>query len=472
MKRSVLFSKDKPCKGKVKAPSSKSALQRIIALSWLAQGETKIVNPVLCNDVKAAIGIVKALGAQVTENLSAIYIDSRGGVEKLNKPGGAIKLFCGESGLALRMFAPIVSLNNCCFELEAAGTLNKRPALVVETLSLFGVKAADNGGFPPVSVCGLSGQLSGGFADIDCSLSSQVLSGLLLALPAAKGNSEIKVNNLKSKPYIDLTIDLIEKFGCEIINRDYNWFGINGGQKYKSPEIIEAEGDWSSASFLLVAAALSRGSVEVENLNIDSKQGDKAIIEVLSACGFKIEAAGKNTIFLSRDNSRSLLSPFEFDASDCPDLFPPLVALASGCCGVSLIHGVERLRHKETDRELALIEEFTKGGIDIKSDGKTISVFGGNGVVGRNGIFDRNDRNDRSGRDGGSGRNGVSCRNDRKGIQSFKGNSHNDHRIAMALAVAAAAGGIKVEIENAEAVEKSYPNFFNDLMNIGGQIDE
>ena len=433
MKRSVWFSKNKPCSGKVKAPSSKSALQRIIALSWLSQAETKIINPVLCNDVNAAIGIVKSLGAEVTETPSAICIDSRGKMEKLSKSKSTIKLFCGESGLSLRMFAPIASLNGCCFEFTGTGSLNKRPSSIIgETLSLFGVKVSDNGGFPPVSVCG---KLSSGFAEINGSLSSQVLTGLLLALPAAKGNSEIKANNLKSKPYIDLTIELAEKFGCEIINNNYTLFKISGEQKYKSPEVIEAEGDWSSAAFLLAAAALSdKGSIEIENLNIDSKQADKAIVKVLSSCGLKVDTSGNNRISLKRTNP--LLLPFEFDASDCPDLFPPLTALASGCSGVSLIHGVERLKHKESDRESALIEEFTKAGIEIKSNGKTISVAGG------------------------------------KGIRSFSGNSHNDHRIAMAIATASAIGNVKAEIENAEAVEKSYPDFFNDLMLIGGYVDE
>ncbi|MCL2792020.1 MAG: 3-phosphoshikimate 1-carboxyvinyltransferase [Spirochaetaceae bacterium] len=433
MKKLVQFSKVRPCLGKLKAPSSKSALQRIVALSWLSQGETKIINPVCCNDVDAALGMIRSLGAEVSETSSAIYIDSRGKMENLDKNKNVVKLFCGESGLALRMFSSVVSLNNCCFEFNAAGSLSKRPSsIIVETLSQFGVKLSDNGGFPPVAVCG---QLAGGSAEIDGSLSSQILTGLLLALPAAKGNSEIKVNNLKSKPYINLTIDLAKKFGCEIINNNYSLFEINGGQKYKTPGIIEAEGDWSSASFLLVAAALSsEGSIEIDNLDIDSKQADKAIVEVLSACGLKIGTSGNNFITLKR--TTPLLLPFEFNASECPDLFPPLVALASGCSGTSLIHGVERLKHKESDRELTLLEEFSKAGVDIKSNGKTISVVGG------------------------------------RGIQSFKGNSHNDHRIAMAIAAASAIGGVKVEIENAEAVEKSYPDFYNDLMLIGGQVDE
>ena len=439
MKKLVRFSK---VSGRLKAPSSKSALQRIIALSWLSQGETKIINPVCCNDVDAALGIIKSLGAEVSKTSSAIYIDAREKMKKLDKSRGTVKLFCQESGLALRMFSPIVSLNNCSFEFTAAGSLNKRPsASIVETLSLFGVKISDNAGFPPLTVCG---ELTGGFAEINSSLSSQILTGLLLALPAAKENSEIKVNNLKSRPYIDLTIELAKKFGCEIINNNYSVFKINGGQKYKSPGIIEAEGDWSSASFLLVAAALSKeGSIQIDNLNIDSKQADKAIVEVLSACGLKIEFGCKSgcssgSDFIALKRTEPLLRAFEFDASDCPDLFPPLVALASGCNGVSLIHGAERLKHKESDREMSLIEEFSKAGIDVKSNGRTISVSGAGG----------------------------------KGIKSFKGSSHNDHRIAMAIAAASAAGSAEVEIENAEAVEKSYPDFFKDLLLIGGKVYE
>ncbi|MCL2294097.1 MAG: 3-phosphoshikimate 1-carboxyvinyltransferase [Spirochaetes bacterium] len=476
MKKLVWFSKNRSAAApELRAPSSKSALQRIIALTWLSQAETKIINPsVTCNDVNAALGIIKALGAEVKETASAIYIDSRGKAGGLNERRSKVKLFCGESALALRMFAPIAALYPCSFEFEAAGTLSRRPTgFIANTLSAFGIQASDNAGFPPLAVRGhgfagssasvfADSRSTGEFADsacfapalqcrgaacsaprhyvcaaeIDGSLSSQVLTGLLFALLTLKKDSEIKVNNLKSKPYIDLTIDLAEKFNCEIENIDYNLFKIRGGQKYKSPGTIEPEGDWSSAAFLLVAAALSKeGFIEIDNLDINSKQADKAIVGVLSSCGLKIESkckTGNNSVFLKRVNS--ILQAFEFDASDCPDLFPSLVALASGCSGTSIIHGAERLKHKESNRELALVEEFSKAGIEIKSDGRTISVAGSE-----------------------------------KGIRSFKGSSHNDHRIAMALAAAAAAGEAQVEIENTEAVDKSYPNFFNDLMLLGGQ---
>lgn len=435
MKKLVYCCGTEGIRGKIDAPASKSALQRLIALSWLSHGTTVIKNPYYCDDVNSSLGIVSALGASVEKGESFISIDSTdnllNSVNRGERNIGNMTLDCGESGLAIRMFSPVVSLSEKRFTLEASGSLTGRPSsIITETLKSFGVEASDAGGFPPVTI---RGPLRGGKGEIDGSVSSQILTGLLLALPAASGDSEITVKNLKSRPYIDMTIELASLFGCSIENHGYEVFSIRGGQSYASPGTVTAEGDWSSASFLIAAAILCRSEgVRIENLRPDSSQADRAILDIAEICGATIEK-GRNHIVVSFRGS--VPGPFEFDASDCPDLFPPLAALASGCGGVSRIHGVGRLRHKESDREMALVEELSKGGIDIGSDGKTMTVKGPFRA------------------------------------KSFTGSSHNDHRIAMALAVAALAGSGRVEIENAGAVSKSYPGFFDDLKKLGGRIE-
>ncbi|MDX9800661.1 MAG: 3-phosphoshikimate 1-carboxyvinyltransferase [Spirochaetia bacterium] len=427
MKKSVTCSE---IKGSIKAPSSKSALQRLLSFAWLAEGETEILNPDYCSDVVSAMGIIEKLGASVSRGSSSLIINSAGKRRSGGSGQSTLTLDCGESGLAIRMFSPIVSLLEGNFELAAGGSLMSRPTgMITKTLSALGVKVSDNGGFPPVRICG---PLPGGNAVIDGSLSSQILTGLLAALPEAQRNSELKVLNLKSRPYIDMTIELAGIFGCSIENFNYEVFRIRGRQKYKSPGRIEAEGDWSSAAFLLAAGALA-GEVRVENLRIDSKQADRAVMEVLRQCGADIKTGDG---FVEVKKPGKPLSAFEFDAADSPDLFPPLVALASRCRGISVIHGAERLKHKESDRETSLIKEFAKGGVAIESDGRSMRITGGSGIRG------------------------------------FRGDSHNDHRIAMALAVSALAGSGRVEIENAQAVAKSWPGFFEDLKSIGGYIDE
>ncbi len=339
MKRSVSFSE---IRGKVRAPASKSALQRLIALSWLSGGETKILYPDYCNDVVSSLGIVQSLGAEVTRGKSSVTISSKDAVKRKYQAGEIRMLDCGESGLAIRMFSPIVSLLEGTFLLTASGSLERRPAgIITETLASFGLDISDNGGYPPVRI---TGPLKGGDAAVDGSISSQILTGLLLALPAAANDSVIRVNDLKSRPYVDMTIELASLFGCVIENKDYEVFTVRGGQSYSSPGTVAAEGDWSSASFLLVAGALSRGGeVRVENLKADSNQADRALLGVLRQCGAKIVSGSD---FVEVKGEKQLLRAFEFDASDCPDLFPPLVSLAAGCSGTSVIHGAERLRHK------------------------------------------------------------------------------------------------------------------------------
>jgi 3-phosphoshikimate 1-carboxyvinyltransferase len=399
--------------GSIQAPASKSVAQRAIALALLAEGESEIGKPGNSADVLAAIKVCRELGAEIQELPDRLLI--RGGIKAPLNP-----LNCGESGLSIRMFSSIAATLNQPVVLTGNGSLTKRPMVIVEqSIKSLGANCVTNNGFIPITV---KGPIEGGIAKIDGSLSSQVLSGMIMAAPLAKVDTCIQVKNLQSKPYIDLTIETMKLFGIEVYNEDYREFRIKCNQLYH-PTKLTVEGDWSGAAFMLVAGAIA-GKVRVENLHPMSKQADRAIIEALMWAGAKISIQ-ENFIEVTRNE----LNAFHFDATQCPDLFPPLVALAAHCEGETRILGVSRLRAKESDRALTLQQEFKKLGVKIVIEGDLMRIFGGEvkgGVV----------------------------------------KSHGDHRIAMACAVAALAGKDEIDIEGAEAVEKSYPDFFEDLAEI------
>ena len=295
--------------------------------------------------------------------------------------------------------------------------------MIEEALTQLGVKCTSSGGFLPLTV---QGPIVGGYCEIDGSVSSQLLTGLLMALPLAVRDSEIKVNNLKSRPYIDMTIQILKSFGITIQNTGYSLFQIPGNQKY-IPHIYTVEGDWSGGAFLLVAGAVN-GQISVQGLRRDSMQSDMAIIKALEKAGAQMKIS-ENQI----DIFKSELKPFEFDATESPDLFPPLVTLASYCDGVSNIKGVSRLIYKESDRASALKEEFGKMNISIEVKDDLMSVTGGQ-------------------------------------LQGARVESHNDHRIAMAVAVASLGATGRVYIRDSQCVAKSYPGFFDDLRHLGAVV--
>ncbi len=406
-------------KGNIKAPSSKSMTQRAIAAALLSDGQSIIQNPSYCDDSLAAMSIAVGLGARVEPQVGVLKIT---GSATLKEP----KLNCGESGLAIRMFSPIAALYPAEITLVGANSLKKRPMFMVEeALTQLGVKCTSANGFLPLTI---KGPIRGGNCEIDGSISSQLLTGLLMALPLASKNSEIKVNNLKSKPYIDLTIEILRSFGITVDNDGYNVFSITGNQKYQARD-YSVEGDWSGGAFLLVAGAIN-GNLGVQGLRNDSKQSDRSVMEALKKAGAQMIMKDE-TIFISKSDLKS----FEFNATESPDLFPPLVALASYCTGITSIKGVSRLIFKESNRANTLKEEFGKLGVKVEIKDDQMIVTG-----------------------------------NRPGKARVE--SHDDHRIAMALAVASLGATGKVSIRDSQCVAKSYPGFFDDLRQMGAIIRE
>jgi 3-phosphoshikimate 1-carboxyvinyltransferase len=404
--------------GIVRARPSKSMTQRAIAAGLLSEGKTVIKNPSICNDSFSSIRMAESLGASVAVSPGMLCITR--GVES-----GAHVLNCGESGLAMRMFAPIAALQDQSLTFVGEGSLLKRPVGIIdEALVQMGVSFDSNAGYLPFHV---KGPLKGGILEIDGSSSSQLLTGLLMALPKTPLDSVINVVNLKSRPYVEMTLELLADFGIKVHNSDFRKFQIPGGQSYKACEYT-VEGDWSSSAFLLVAGAIL-GNIEVGGLRLDSKQADIAILEVLQQAGAFMVIKGNSVQVISSD-----LKAFRFDASECPDLFPPLAALAAYCTGTSVISGIDRLLHKESNRAESIREEMLKLGIRLDNIGNEMHIRGG------------------------------------KTFGTII-NSHNDHRIAMMAAITALGSNGPVIITDAGCVEKSFPEFFECLAGIGVKIE-
>lgn len=403
--------------GIITPPSSKSYAQRAIALALLAEGRTVLRNIEFCKDTRSALKCIETLGAKV-EFIDESTIAIEGGLNPKSNT-----LYVGESGLATRLFTPIASLNRSPITIQGEGTLLYRPmTMMVDPLRQLGVTVRDGGGYLPIEV---QGPIHGGEITVDGSISSQFITGLLLALPLAEEDTTMHVTSPVSTPYIDMTIDTARRFGIEIMQNegDYTQFFIEGNQKY-IPTDLAIEGDWSGASTLLVAGAIA-GEVTVKNISTLSKQADTAICRALERAGAGLIIEQDSITVSKRD-----LRAFEFDATNSPDLFPALAALAAAAEGESVIIGTERLRHKESDRAETIRSEYEKLGIEVDiSDENIMKIRGGE-------------------------------------IRPATVFSHNDHRIAMSLAVSALRCKGEIRIENAECVEKSYPTFFEDLESI------
>ena len=419
-------------KGEVIAPASKSAMQRACALAILHTGDTIIHNPGQSNDDKAALSIIENLGANIS-TLVGGSLRIKGGNFPLQEATnaslqpGRYSFSCGESGLSIRMFTPLAALSVAPVTITGSGSLLTRPMnFFDEVLPQLGVKVNSNQGRLPSQ---LQGPLLPRDITVDGSLSSQFLTGLLLAFAkAAIAPVNITVVDLKSKPYIDLTLQMMAHFGYTVTHDNYKTFQLSPPQTHLEDIEYTVEGDWSGAAFLLVAGAIA-GKIKVKGLDVFSTQADRAILQALMMCkavmsitpeGISIEPA--------------TLQPFHFDATHCPDLFPPLVALAAYCQGTSVIEGVSRLAHKESNRALTLQQEFAKMGLVVKLQDDLMIIEGGGKLIGANVV------------------------------------SHHDHRIAMALAVAALQAEGNTVIEEAGAIDKSYPAFYDHLKQLGATI--
>jgi 3-phosphoshikimate 1-carboxyvinyltransferase len=412
--------------GNLQIPASKSYMQRACAAALLKGGTTTLHNYGISNDDKAALDVIQQLGAIVTYQKDSIKIESHNFSNAKNNS----QLQLGESGLGLRMFTPIAALLQNEITINGHGSLTKRPMHFFDTiLPQLNVAFNCQNGFLPFTV---KGPLQAKNITVDGSLSSQFLTGLLMAYAYVNEDAIITVQNLTSKPYIDISLCVLKDFGLNTpTHNNYETFHfVKSTNSINEHLHYSIESDWSSASFILVAAAIN-GNVVCTGLNVKSVQADKKILEALQAAKVNMSIT-----YESINIQKSIIQPFYFDATECPDLFPPLVALASYANGTTVIKGAKRLTHKESNRALTLQEEFGKLGIEIVLQDDEM-------VIKSNGILQ---------------------------VKNANCNSHNDHRIAMALAITALGLKEPIHIENATAISKSYPNFFDDLESLVGTV--
>lgn len=397
--------------GTLSAPASKSHVQRLLLAASLAKGETRILHPGHSEDVLACARVIEGLGAQVVRRDDQWLI--QGGLAPIQS-----QLDCGESGFCLRAATALAALHAKPITLLGKGTLAMRPMKMIENpLRALGVRVSSQQDCVPICV---QGPYQSGMTLLDGRESSQFLSGLLMALPKAHGIFDLVVIEPKSLPYVQMTLDVLKAFQVSVkASPDLTRFRIEGDQSYQSLT-RRAEGDWSGAAFWLVAGALW-GDICVEGLDPKSLQADRAIVDALEYVGAQLTWEGSN-IWVQTGPMR----PLDFDATHCPDLFPPLAALACHLPGRSRIKGVGRLRHKESDRAKTLVQEMGAMGAHMEVSGDELFIEGGS-------------------------------------LRGGHVNAHQDHRIAMACAIAALKAQGPTHIEGESCVAKSYPDFFKDL---------
>lgn len=419
MKRSIVTAFPTSLQGCVKAPPSKSLSHRALICAGLSKGESMIHNLVYSEDIKATMSVLEAIGVQFKQTKHTLYVR---GVKRIKQPKEAV--YCNESGSTLRFMIPILSLSNKEVVFTGKESLLRRPQSIYQNIFDYDgnqfIQAKDK-----ITV---NGSIKSRKYKLKGDVSSQFFSGLLFALPLLKEDSTILIDGiLESKSYIDLTISTLKAFGVEIQELN-NGYHIKGNQMY-TPREYTIEGDYSQAAFFLVAGALN-GRIEVQELNHDSQQGDKAIIDILQSMKSKVIFT-ENGFITESSNSKSTT----IDLSDCPDLGPIVSLLAALSSGTTHIINIQRLRIKESDRVKSTVETLKALGADITSENDKIIVRGQKTLQG-----------------------GVT-------VDSF-----NDHRIAMMATIASTRCDKEVTITNADAVNKSYPHFFEDFKKVGGSI--
>ncbi len=417
--------------GEVNVPSSKSMGHREIICAALAEGISVVDNISVSADIEATCGALKALGVKISSVPSLYSGRTAFEIEGGKLQVSSAEIDCGESGSTLRFMIPLAAL--CAEEVvfKGRGQLVSRPLNAYYDIfdrQEIKYETADAGQLP----LKISGRLSAGKFELPGNVSSQFVSGLLFALPLLEGDSVININSpLESKSYVDLTLSCLAKYGIVVKHDDHRVFYIRGGQKYHRRNSI-VESDYSQAAFWLVAGAIG-SDIACKGLTVDSLQGDRAITDIISAMGGKIKFNEEKLLLTS---SPANTTGTIIDASDCPDIIPVLSVLASVSEGKTEIINAGRLRLKECDRLRAVATELNKMGADVTELPEGLVIQG------------------------------------KKYLGGGEVEGWNDHRIAMSLAIASTRCRNEVILHGAECVNKSYPQFWEDFVSLGGQISD
>ena len=427
---------DKPIQGgTVKAIPSKSEAHRLLICAALSDRETFIECPELSEDIEATFHCLESLGAIIKHNGSNFHVTplkipnnlQPSDHSRVVRPHSTLNLDCGESGATLRFLLPLCGALGLSVAFDMRGRLPERPlGALGEQMTSRGCILSSSG----ISPLTCKGQLKSGTYTLPGNISSQFVSGLLIALPLLSGESVISLTDaLESRPYVNMTLDTLRLFGISIYEEDTQTFRIPGGQHFHSPGNVKAGGDWSNAAFCLSAGAIEN-EVTCTGLDINSKQGDRAIVELLANFGAHVKY-DIDTVTVTT----GVLRGIEIDAADIPDLVPALAVVASTAEGKTIIRNAGRLRIKESDRLHTVTMLLSALGADITETEDGLIIIGKKTLTG-----------------------GVT--------ESF-----GDHRIVMTAAILSAVCADPVIIQGAEAVRKSYPGFFDDFRSLGGEFE-
>jgi len=424
----VIVRKAERLKGEVCAPPSKAYTQRMLIAAVLSHGTSEISGPLVSDDTEATLRAVKALGAKVKAAEDCWTVEGAQPLKGAQKP-----IDCGESGATLRFMMPVAALAPEPSVFVLGKSLVQRPIEpLLQSLKQLGVETHHQrlGGKAAIRVQG--GGISGGKTTMRGDISSQFVSGLLFACPLARADTEITLTTpLESKGYVKMTQAVLAEHGAKVhISEEFDRLRISSNQTYKSCS-HRVPGDFSSAAFLLAAAAITRSDVTIKNLDYAAVQGDKAVLGILKRMGVNGKVCPDH---VEVEGEGGLLRAVDVDARDIPDLVPVCAVLACYAKGTSKIYDAHRLRYKESDRLLSLYLELRKMGAQIAMDEASLTVEGPCDLHGA--VID----------------------------------PHSDHRIAMACAVAALGASGETRLQDAECVRKSYPRFFHDLRLLGVDV--
>lgn len=413
--------------GTVEAPPSKSYTHRAVIASSLADGTSKTINPLTSDDTLATVDACRKLGAKIELRYAKWIIN---GKSSFSSSPGIVE--CRESASTIRFMIPVSALAPGISILTGGPSLSERPmSPLIHALSQLGVKcySANENGYPPIIVFG--GGITGGEVAMPGDISSQFISGLLFACPLANEETKLKLTTqLESRPYVQMTLKVLEKHGITIdASKDLQHYQIPPGQTYK-PADHKVPGDFSAAAFLMAAAAITGSKISINNLCPNSTQGDEAILGILKSMGAGVEVKEKHV-----EVCGGALRGIKLDAKDIPDLVPVCATLACYAEGKTHIFNAQRLRFKESDRLAAIHTELTKMGGRIVEQEDSLII------------------------------NGPSP------LHGTEVDPHNDHRIAMACAIAALNAKGVTRIKNPECINKSYPSFIRDLKTLGGKVN-
>ncbi len=408
--------------GNIRIPASKSMAHRAIICASLAQGTSIVSNVTYSKDIEATIACMEALGAQIQVQGSTCIVKGC----DVRKVDHSIHIDCNESGSTLRFLIPLCALTSQKASLAGHGRLLQRPQDVYKEIF-----EEQNLTFDQQETLNIQGPLKSGHFKIKGDISSQFITGLMLSLPLLEEESTLEIiPPYESKSYVNLTLQMLENFGIQVIEEDDFHYRIPGNQHFKANDVC-VEGDYSQLAFFAVLASL-QNELMLENMDAHSRQGDRIILDFIQKAGAFVQ---KTDDYIQVKHQS--LKPQIMDIADCPDLGPILCVLASYTKGCTKLIHAQRLRMKESDRIEAMEEELKKWNVNVSSTFDSITIEGKES-------YDQED---------------------------VLIHGHNDHRIVMAMTVFGLCAKKACIIEDAQAITKSYPNFFEDIQQIGGKVE-